>query len=215
MKKLEMLYWPISKLTKYHNNTKTHPDTQIEKIARSIELYGFDQPISVDRDGIIIKGHGRLMAAKLLGIDIVPVIVRDDLTRIQAAASRIADNKVAESPWDEYLLPMELKMLEEADFDLLQTGFEAKEINKIMGNLDFSSDTEDGGESTNASTDDDGDKHVKMIQLFYDTEQDKLFRDAVSKLSEIFLTENMSDTVYKALLYAEENLSKENEETLP
>ena len=111
LKRFEMAYWPVEKLIKYEQNTKTHPDTQIEKIARSIENYGFDQPISVDMSGVIIKGHGRLMAARLLRLDVVPVIIRDDLTIIEAAASRIADNRVAESPWDENLLPLELEML--------------------------------------------------------------------------------------------------------
>ena len=93
---LKIEYWDIELLTKYKNNTKTHPDSQVDKIANSIKSYGFDQPIAVDTEGVIIKGHGRLMAALKLGMKKVPVIVRADLTLIQAAASRIADNKVAE-----------------------------------------------------------------------------------------------------------------------
>ena len=137
LKRFEMAYWPVEKLIKYEQNTKTHPDTQIEKIARSIENYGFDQPISVDMSGVIIKGHGRLMAARLLRLDVVPVIIRDDLTIIEAAASRIADNRVAESPWDENLLPLELEMLKENGIDFEDTGFDNDEIEAILKKNNF------------------------------------------------------------------------------
>lgn len=143
IKKFTMTYWPIEKLVQYPNNCKVHPETQIEKIAQSIKSFGFDQPISVDTQGIIIKGHGRLMASKLLGLKEVPVIVRDDLTLIEAKASRIADNKVAESAWDQYLLPIELKEIDNAGFDLSTTGFEMEEINTIFGNDDFEPENND------------------------------------------------------------------------
>ena len=130
---LKIEYWDIELLTKYKNNTKTHPDSQVDKIANSIKSYGFDQPIAVDTEGVIIKGHGRLMAALKLGMKKVPVIVRADLTLIQAAASRIADNKVAESPWDESLLPLELEMLKESGINIDEDiGFSAEEIANIF-----------------------------------------------------------------------------------
>ena len=142
---LKIEYWDVELLTKYENNTKTHPDTQVKKIADSIINYGFDQPISVDKEGVIIKGHGRLLAAEKLGMKKVPVIVRSDLTLIQAAASRIADNKVAESPWDEDLLPLELKMLEENGIDLTNdVGFSGEELKILFNNFEPASESEQG-----------------------------------------------------------------------
>ncbi|MDE2024878.1 MAG: ParB N-terminal domain-containing protein [Patescibacteria group bacterium] len=143
--RLEMTYWPIEKLLKYENNCKTHPDIQIEKIANSIKNFSFDQPIAVDKDGIIIKGHGRLMAAQLLGLKEVPVIVRSDLTHAEAATSRIADNAVAESPWDENLLPTELHMLAAEGIDIHKDiGFSSEEIEDIFkkANANFKEGTE-------------------------------------------------------------------------
>ena len=90
-------------------------------------------PIVVDGDGVIIKGHGRLLACKKLGMATVPVIVRDDLTPAQAKAARIADNKVSESDWDMDMLRIELAELGDMDFDLDLTGF---------GDFDFGLDEE-------------------------------------------------------------------------
>ena len=106
-----------NKIIPYENNTKIHPDAQIKLIADSIEKFNFDQPIVVDEDFIIIKGHGRLLAAQHLKLDKVPVIIRTDLTEAQKIASRIADNKSNESDWDFPLLNIELEELNDLDFD--------------------------------------------------------------------------------------------------
>jgi len=105
-------------LIPYANNTKTHPPDQIARIAASIAAFGFDQPIVIDERRVIIKGHGRYLASLQLGLQKVPVVVRTDLTPAEVKAARIADNKSAESPWDEELLRLELQSLEEHDFDL-------------------------------------------------------------------------------------------------
>lgn len=128
----DMIYMPVDQLFSYINNAKLHPGTQVEAIATSIQKYGFDQPISVDSDIVIIKGHGRLLAAKMLGMTEVPVIVRNDLSLIEAAAARIADNKVAESAWDENLLPIELSMLKEHGVDFQDLGFSDDEIANLF-----------------------------------------------------------------------------------
>lgn len=201
-----MVYWPIERLTRYKNNTKTHPDTQIEKICNSISDYGFDQPISVDTQGIIIKGHGRLMAAHALGMKEVPVIIREDLTLIEAAASRIADNKVAESPWDEKALSIEMQMLDEEGINIVEaTGFTDEEVKAILKNLEF--DGGDGGSETDESFDDVDSAHVKMIQLFYDIDKEKTVREICATLGSKFNTSNLSDTVYQALLYVNERFA--------
>lgn len=124
---------PIEDLIPYANNAKSHPDEQVKKIASSIKNYGWDQPIVVDADDEIIKGHGRRQAAELLGIDEVPVIRRDDLTDAEAKAARIADNKTAESPWDDDLLASELELL--GDFEAIELGFNDGEIDDLLDSM--------------------------------------------------------------------------------
>ena len=123
-------------LTPYARNPKTHPDDQIAKIAASIASFGFDQPIVIDAEGVIIKGHGRREASLLLGLTRVPVVVRNDLSVAQIRAARLADNKTAESPWDEELLRLEIEALLGEDFDLTLTGFEPGEIDQLMAIAD-------------------------------------------------------------------------------
>src|SRR5574343_1684926 len=122
----------VDSLIPYINNTKQHPDKQVDKIAGSIAEFGFDQPIVIDGDGVIIKGHGRLIAAKKLKLQQVPVLIRTDLTPSQVKAARIADNRVSESDWDEELLKIELYDLQQHQFDLSLTGFDAEEIGRFL-----------------------------------------------------------------------------------
>ena len=122
-------------LIPYTNNPKEHPDEQVKKIASSIKNYGWDQPIVVDGDGEIIKGHGRLQAAELLGLDEVPVIRRENLTDAEAKAARIADNKTAESPWSDDLLGAELEFLESSPIDIDTLGFDDDELDDLLDDL--------------------------------------------------------------------------------
>ncbi|MDX2244565.1 MAG: ParB/Srx family N-terminal domain-containing protein [Leptolyngbyaceae cyanobacterium bins.302] len=119
-------------LTPYFNNTKAHPVGHVDKIAASIAEFGFDQPIVVDEQGVILKGHGRREASIRLGLEQVPVIVRTDLTELQKKACRIADNKVAESEWLEDELRLELLELQDQDYDLHLTGFDEDVILKLL-----------------------------------------------------------------------------------
>lgn len=126
---------PITNLVPYARNAKTHPKEQIDKIAHQISTVGFLVPIVVDKNLMVIAGHGRLLAAQALGMDMVPVVIADHLTEDQAMAWRIADNKVSESPWDMQLLAFDLKTLETHGLDLQLTGFsmpDAQEIMKII-----------------------------------------------------------------------------------
>ncbi|MDX9859308.1 MAG: ParB N-terminal domain-containing protein [Rhodospirillales bacterium] len=118
-------------LTPYAHNAKTHPDGQIDRIAGSIAEYGFDQPIVVDADGVIIKGHGRRLAALRLGLKSVPVIVRADLTPAQVKAARLLDNKSAESDWDLDALVIDLRALKDEGFDG-PFGFDEAEIAAML-----------------------------------------------------------------------------------
>lgn len=117
-------------LKPYKNNSKLHPAGQIQEIAEKIEKFGFDVPIVIDTKGVIIKGHGRREAACKLKLIKVPVIVRD-IDPALARAARIADNKVAESPWDLGMLRKEFGDLREIGMDLQLTGFDPSEIAAI------------------------------------------------------------------------------------
>lgn len=115
----------------YNLNVKTHDDEQVARIARSLQEFGWDQPIVVDKNGVIIKGHGRRLAAISLGMKQVPVWVRDDLTDEQVRASRLADNRVAISNIDTDLLQKELASL---SFDL-DGIFDKKELNFVVADM--------------------------------------------------------------------------------
>ena len=114
----------INDLKPYPQNAKKHPAEQVEHIANSIREFGFQQPIVVDKDNVVVIGHGRLLAAKKLNMDSVPCVRADDLTDEQIKALRLADNKTNESEWDFDLLDMELSDIE---IDMEQFGFEKEE----------------------------------------------------------------------------------------
>ena len=111
----------INDLKPYPQNAKKHPSEQVEHIANSIREFGFQQPIVVDKDNVVVIGHGRLLAAKKLNMDSVPCVRADDLTDEQIKALRLADNKTNESEWDFDLLDMELSDIE---IDMEQFGFD-------------------------------------------------------------------------------------------
>ena len=116
----------------YGGNPRVN-DQAVDAVAASIREFGFRQPIVVDADGVIVVGHTRWKAAKKLGLKQVPVHVATDLTPAQVKAYRIADNKTADlAEWDFDLLPIELKDLQAADFDLGLLGFDADELAKIL-----------------------------------------------------------------------------------
>ena len=122
-KKMKIIMRNPQDLKPYKLNAKTHPAAQIALIKHSIDTFKPDQPIVIDEDGVIIKGHGRRLAAMELGLKEFPVIVRDDLTEIEKRAARLADNRSAESPLDNDFLKLELDELG-IDLDLDQIGFD-------------------------------------------------------------------------------------------
>lgn len=116
-------------------NARTHPKRQIDQIRTSIETFGFTNPVLIDPDKNIIAGHGRILAAKAMGLAEVPVIVLADLTDVQKRALRIADNKIAlNAGWDIEILQIELAELASIkfDIDLALTGFSTGEIDVIL-----------------------------------------------------------------------------------
>ena len=108
---------PIKEIVPYAKNAKKHDKRQIDNVAESIRQYGFVQPVVVDKDGIIVIGHCRVLAAKKLGMESVPCVCVDDLTPEQVNALRLVDNKTNESDWDMDLLSMELPEIDLSAFD--------------------------------------------------------------------------------------------------
>ena len=126
--------WPVEKLIPYANNPRTHSEAQVAQIAKSIEEFGFTNPILVDTKAGILAGHGRLRAAQKLRLTKVPVLVLDHLTETQKRAYILADNKLAENAgWNEELLAAELEALKLDEYDLALTGFSEKELEELLG----------------------------------------------------------------------------------
>lgn len=133
----QITVWDIDKVKPYELNAKIHDPKQVERIAKSISEFGWDQPIVVDATGTIIKGHGRRLAALKLGLTRIPVWVRDDLTPEQVRASRLADNRVAVGDIDSSILQKELEGLE---YDLKGI-FDEKELTFLEEDLgEFNAD---------------------------------------------------------------------------
>ena len=122
----------VEKLIPYARNSRTHSAEQVDQIAASIKEFGFLNPIITDGENGIVAGHGRVMAAKKLGLKELPCIDASHLTETQRRAYIIADNKIAiNSDWDTEMLRVEFDELKEADFDLELTGFSLDEINAL------------------------------------------------------------------------------------
>lgn len=130
--KLTIKYLPIDDLTPYENNARTHSSEQVNEIARSIAKHGFTNPILLDGSNGIVAGHGRLLAAKQLGMKDVPTIDLQFTSEAAKKAYIIADNKLAlNAGWDYELLRVEFDLLEDAGIDLADTGFNELEIASI------------------------------------------------------------------------------------
>ena len=164
--KTKIQWRPTGEVHPYPNNPRNNDDA-VEYVANSIREFGWQQPIVVDTDSTIIAGHARLKAAKMLGMETVPVVVADNLTPAQVNAYRLADNKVAEAAtWDMEALAVELEGLE-VDFDM--TMFDFDEI----GFEPSFDDVEDEQEP---------DESVTVKVLFHDPDLYQTYRDMFSKM---------------------------------
>ena len=129
---MNIVYKKVDEIIPYEKNPRIN-DGAVDAVAKSIQEFGWQQPIVVDKDLVVIVGHTRLKAAEQLGLTEVPCIIADNLTPEQVQAYRIADNKTGEiAEWDYTLLPMELKDLQNADFDLSVLGFDTDELDKLL-----------------------------------------------------------------------------------
>ncbi|MCC7186911.1 MAG: ParB N-terminal domain-containing protein, partial [Acidobacteria bacterium] len=125
--------WPISRPLPYARNARKIPEKAVDKVASSIAEFGFQQPLVVDKNGVIIVGHTRLLAAKKLGLEAVPVHVAGNLTEGQVKAYRLMDNRShEEATWDFDLIAAELCDLQAFAVDLSLTGFDVAELKDLM-----------------------------------------------------------------------------------
>ena len=131
--KLKIEYRKVSELLPYARNARTHSDEQVSQLAASIKEFGFNNPVAIDADGMILCGHGRVMAAQKLHMAEVPTVCLSHLSDTQVKAYILADNKLAlNAGWDNDLLKVELEDLKDLDFDLNLTGFSDEELKAIL-----------------------------------------------------------------------------------
>ena len=189
----------IDKIIPYINNPRKN--LNVDKVASSIKEFGFQQPIVVDKTNTIVVGHTRYEAAKKLGITKVPVQIAD-LSDTQAKAYRIADNRLnQDASWDTKLLNIEFNDLLSKDYNLDSLGFTTDELDTL-----FLKSSEDADIGLNENIEEDLDltqetlSDVKMIQLFFNSENENKFREAVNKISKENNIDNISDAVLKSVL---------------
>lgn len=148
---------PLDALIPFARNARMHPEAQIARIAASIAEFGFNNPILVDGANGIIAGHGRLAAARKLGMSEVPVIELGHLSPTQKRAYILNDNRTAEAAaWDQELLALELAELSEAGFDLDLTGFDANEVEELLDRLEAERDADEDPDPPPGGSDDEG-----------------------------------------------------------
>ena len=185
----------IDKLLPYINNPRKN--LNIDKVASSIKEFGFQQPIVVDKNYTIIVGHTRFEAAKKLGLKEVPVQIAD-LTEHQARSYRIADNRLnQDATWDTKLLNLEFNDLLSNNINLDILGFSNDELDNLLLKTDEESDID---LNENIESQEQRINDIKMVQLFFNPENDALFKEAIEKISKRDNIDNISDAVLKAVL---------------
>ena len=188
----------IEEIIPYSRNPRKNQ--HVDKVATSIKEFGFQQPIVVDKNMVVIVGHTRLLASQKLGLKEVPVLVAD-LSESKAKAYRIADNRLNEdSNWDDELLNLELIDLQKDDYDLDSLGFERNELEKIFNSDDPLFVAPDQSfEEVAPNVEDLMPSQVRMIQLFLNSETEPKFKEMVSALQKKLDINNLTDTVYKVV----------------
>ena len=190
----------VEDLQEYPNNPRNNKES-IEKVAMSIKEVGWRVPIIVDEDMVILAGHTRLKAAKLLGLEQVPVHKAEGLSEAQKTAFRIMDNKSQDfSEWDNDLLAEEFGKLADQNYDLDQTGFSFEEIEKMTSDMiEFTEPEEIVTDIDTSQFDDLQTSNVRMVNIFLNQETEPKFQDMVAFLREKWSKENLTETVYEAV----------------
>ena len=171
MPTLQINYKSTENLIPYANNSRTHSDDQINQVASSIKEFGFTNPVLIDEQGGIIAGHGRVMAAKKLGLAEVPTITLEGLTKAQLKAYVIADNQLAlNSGWDFDTLNLEVESLTEMGFDV-----------SLLGLSDLMPDELDEKENNNLSDVKDEDQFLLVIECKNETDQNIIYEELLTR----------------------------------
>ena len=198
----------IDLIKPYKNNPREIPMESVQKVMNSIREFGNNQPIVVDNDNVIVVGHTRWKALKQLG-KAKAFVVKKDFPKGQAMAYRIMDNRSGEeSKWSNKLLATELNILKDDNFDLQLTGFNLTELENLANDkeLGFVQNSKDLKENFNVDFPDGMEvTHVKMVQLFLNTDTEKDFKLWCQELQEQLGTDNLTDTVYKVVKNAYNN----------
>jgi len=130
---LAITYRAVTDLKPYPRNARTHSRKQLKQIAAAIKEFGFTNPVLIDESDQIIAGHGRVAAAKLLGLAEVPTLQLSHLNPLQKRAYILADNRLAEKAgWDKEILAVELQGLLDDGFEVVLTGFEVPEVDVVL-----------------------------------------------------------------------------------
>jgi len=192
----------IEEILPYDQNPRDN-SAAVEKVADSIKEFGWQQPIVVDEEKIILAGHTRHLAALSMGLKEVPVLIAKGLTEAQKKAYRIVDNKTSElAEWDKELLKSEFLALQELDFDLNLTGFDLDEIARMSGEdlMQFDEELDEIDESLEFNDLDGANaNHVKMLMLYLDTDTEPKFKQMCVKIQEKHGIDNLTDAVYMAV----------------
>jgi len=171
MPTLQINYKSTENLIPYANNSRTHSDDQINQVASSIKEFGFTNPVLIDEQGGIIAGHGRVMAAKKLGLAEVPTITLEGLTKAQLKAYVIADNQLAlNSGWDFDILNLEVESLTEMGFDV-----------SLLGLSDLMPDELDEKENNSLSDVKDEDQFLLVIECKNETDQNIIYEELLTR----------------------------------
>ena len=192
----------IKEILPYDQNPRDN-SAAVEKVADSIKEFGWQQPIVVDEEKVILAGHTRHLAALSMGVKEVPVLIAKGLTEAQKKAYRIVDNKTSElAEWDKELLKSEFLALQELDFDLNLTGFDLDEIARMSGEdlMQFDEELDEIDESLEFNDLDGANaNHVKMLMLYLDTDTEPKFKQMCVKIQEKHGIDNLTDAVYMAV----------------
>ena len=190
----------VTSLIEYDDNARVHSEAQIGQLASSIKKCGFCAPCLVDDEGVVIAGHGRLLAAKKSGLDKVPVVRISHLTPTQIRAYRIADNQLAlNSAWDLDFLSMEFKALKDDGFDLELLGFDGDLVGRTATSfLDDLSEEDGGSESFEKSTEASMGHSDEYVTLEFSFKRSD--RDLVVEKLRTFASRQKLNTMNSALL---------------
>ena len=189
--KMEIKMMNVEDLIPYINNPR-HNENAVDKVASSIKEFGFKVPIVIDKDKVVVTGHTRLLASKKLGLEQVPCVVADDLSKAQIKAFRLADNKVSEfSTWDMELLKVELEELEELNFEVSDLGFEFMSIDQldIPTFDDFDDEEEDEEEEEETSSE----GIIQYNIIFNNKEEQETWHEFIKFLRENYEGETISE----------------------